>query len=89
MAQELSDMGAEVEREVALGDGDIIDMMVGGVGIEVKIKGQKRAIYRQCKRYCMHERVRELVLATSVATGFPQYINGKPIYVANLARAWL
>jgi hypothetical protein len=63
--------------------------MVGGVGMEVKIKGSKREMYRQCERYCLHERVSALILATNVATGMPATINGKPVFVALLSRGWL
>lgn len=60
MAEQLAGGSIAAEREVHLGDGDIIDFMVGGTGIEVKIKGSKRAIYRQCERYCGHARVTSL-----------------------------
>ena len=79
----------EHEREVRLAPGDIVDFMIGGVAIEVKIGGRKRSIYDQCERYCEHERVEALVLATSVAMGFPPEIKGKPCYVASLGRGWL
>lgn len=73
-------------REVELVKGDIIDFMVGPIGVEVKIKGQRRAIYRQCERYCEHACVGSLVLATNVAMGMPETINGKPVFVASLGR---
>lgn len=89
MAQWLSEHGVPVEREVRLGGSDIIDMMVGGLGIEVKIKGSARSIYRQCKRYCLHERVQGLLLATSVAMGMPAEISGRPVFLHSFGRAWL
>lgn len=78
-----------IEREFHLGDGDIIDFMVHNVGIEVKLKGSKRAIYRQLERYAEHEQVHALVFATNVAMGMPDEIGGKPIFVVNLGKAWL
>lgn len=81
--------GVAFEREVTLGDGDIIDFMIGNVGIEMKIKGQRLAIYRQCERYCAHDQVACIVLATNAAMGLPAEIKGKPAYLASLSRGWL
>jgi len=82
--------GIACRREVELGDGDQIDFMLpGGVGIEVKIKEGKRAIYRQCKRYCAHPQVTNLILVSGTATGFPGDIHGKPCYVVSLGAGWL
>lgn len=76
-------------REHHLGDRDIIDFLVEDVGLEIKIKGQRRAIYRQCERYCRHDTVQALVLATNAAMGMPATIAGKPVFVASLGRGWL
>lgn len=81
--------GIAAEREVNLGNGDIIDFMVGRVGIEVKIRGQRRAIYRQCVRYCEHAELDGLVLATNAAMGMPEILSGKPVLIANLGKAWI
>lgn len=78
------------KREHILDENNIIDfLMDNGVGIEVKIKGQKRAMYKQCERYAQFEDIKQLILLTSVSTGMPQEINNKPIHVLNLSRAWL
>ncbi len=89
MAMHFAALGIPAEREVALGGGDIVDFMVGGIAIEVKIKGGRRDILRQCQRYAAHAQVDALVLATNVAMGFPPELNGKPTAVLNLGRAWL
>lgn len=89
LALEFEKAGIAAEREVDLGDGDVIDFMIGGIGLEVKIKGQRRAIFRQCERYCGHDRVVTLVLATNAAMGLPAWIDGKPVHVASLARGWM
>jgi len=81
--------GFEAEREVVLSDADRIDILVGTVGIECKIKGQRRAIYHQVERYARHDRISALILATNVAMGMPPQLSGKPVLVLNLARAWL
>ncbi|WP_210387821.1 hypothetical protein [Mesorhizobium sp. L-8-10] len=88
--QEVLDQeGIEYAREHRLNQSDIIDFRCGPVGIEIKIKGGKRDIYNQIERYAKHDCLEELILVTNVATGFPPELNGKPVYVLNLARAWL
>lgn len=82
-------LGASCQREVNLADGDIIDFVVGRIGIELKIKGGKRAIYRQIKRYCLSERLDAVILLSAVAMGLPSQIEGKPVHVVSLGRAWL
>ena len=89
LAREFELAGIVAAREVDLGGGDMIDFMIGGIGLEVKIKGQRRAIYRQCERYCGHDRVVTLVLATNAAMGLPAWIGGKPVHIASLSRGWL
>ena len=86
----LIEAGIPTAREVRLSDEDIIDFVVDEtIGIEVKIKGSKMAIYRQMERYAQHASLSALILITNVPTGFPEEINGKPVYVVNLAKAWL
>lgn len=86
---ELTALGVPFERELDLGGGDVIDFMFGDVGMEVKIKGRRRTIYEQCVRYCKHDRVRELVLATNASMGMPAIVEGKPVSVIYIGRAWL
>lgn len=89
LAPHLDRVGVDIRREHDLGDGDIIDFLIDGVGLEIKIKGQRRAIFRQCERYCGHDALQALVLATNVAMGLPSTILGKPVFVASLGRGWL
>ncbi|MBS9476219.1 hypothetical protein [Ancylobacter radicis] len=89
MQEHLDGGGRAFTREHVLGPGDVVDFMVDGIAVEVKIKGQRRAIYRQCKRYAAHEAVEGLLLITNVAMGFPEDMEGKPTAVLNLGRAWL
>lgn len=79
----------DFEREVRLGTGDIVDFMVGDIAIEVKIKGARRAIFRQVERYCGYEAVGSIILATNVPMALPADINGKPTAIAHLGRGWL
>lgn len=89
MDEQLLAAGLPAEREVRLGPKDVIDFVVRDIGVEVKIKGARRAIYLQVERYAQHERLKTLVLATNVSMGFPSEINGKPVHLVNLGRAWL
>lgn len=76
-------------REVDLGDRNIVDFLIDGIGLEIKIGGSKRAIFAQCKRYCETGKLSSLILGTNVAIGFPPQIVGVPCYVASLGKAWL
>lgn len=89
IAAALTALDLEFRREVDLGDRNIIDFLVGGIGIEVKIAGSARAIHRQCVRYCETGRLSGLILATSKASGFAADIAGVPCFVLSLGRAWL
>lgn len=77
-----------IEREVPA-TGGIIDFMAGAIGIEVKLKGNARAIMRQVRRYAEDTRIAAIVLATSRPVGIEREINGKPVVEFNLGEAWL
>lgn len=81
--------GLNVEREYRLDEGSVVDFFVEGVGIEVKIGGRKKEIYRQCLRYCGFKEVKALVVVTSRTLGLPGELSGKPVYVLNLGISWL
>jgi len=87
--EELQRDGVIFKREFRLSPEDRIDFLIGRVGVEVKIKGGKLAIYRQVERYAQRDAVDALILVTNVAMGMPEEINGKPVHVFNLGRAWL
>lgn len=89
ISSSLTNAGIEHQREVRLTPTDIVDFMVGDIAIEVKLKGQRRAILKQCERYATHEAVQSLVLVTNAAMGFPPEIHGKPCYMMSLGKAWL
>lgn len=89
LAKVFADNGIEAKREVRLGVGDIIDFMIGDIGMEVKIKGGRRAIYHQCERYCRYPEVKQFILLTNVPMGFPPEIDGTSCFVISLARAWM
>lgn len=86
----LAEAGIAHEREVWLNDKDRIDFVAGDVGIEVKVKGySKMQIYRQMERYAKCDWLATLVLVTNVPMGMPPEIDGVPVYVVNLAKAWM
>ena len=90
ISEVLDQEGIAHRREVRLNDKDIIDFIFdGGIGMEVKIKGQKLAIYRQLKRYATSDQINQLILLTSVSMGTPGVIEGKPTSVLSLSKAHL
>lgn len=79
-----------IEREFNLDPFNHIDFLLDNrIGVEVKIKGAKREIFRQCERYCDFELIQIFILVTNLSMGFPEEINGKPCYVVKLGQAWL
>lgn len=81
--------GVKNQREVRLSDKDIIDFMVGDIGLEIKLGGQAKRIYRQMQRYCAHDKIKAIVLITNKSMGLPREIDSKPTYILNLGRAHL
>lgn len=78
------------EREVTLAPGDIVDFLVDGVALEVKLRNiGKRRIFKQLERYAGSERVRAIMLATNISMGLPEQIGGKDAYYVSLGQAWL
>lgn len=77
-------------REHVLGPGERVDFLVAGyIAVELKIKAQRRLIYRQMQRYALHDRVTSLILVTAAAIGMPPAIEGKPVFVVSLGHTAL
>ncbi len=78
-------------REFRLDNESILDFFLPtyGIGMEVKIKGRPRSILRQCERYAAFPCVKELIVISNKSMGFPEQINGKPVYFLKLSNAWL
>lgn len=89
VAEALRKSGIPVEREYRLDGKSRIDFFCDGVGIEAKIKGGAKDIYKQCERYCGFSAIHTFVLITNRAMGFPGEIKGKPCYVVSLGMSWL
>ncbi len=81
--------GEIFEREVVLGRGERIDFLVGGVGIEVKVKGTVEAAHMQLLRYAQHDRIEGLLLVSGTQRlgDIPHEIEGKPVRVVYIQRA--
>jgi hypothetical protein len=75
--------GLDVALEVRLGGCNRIDLLVGRIGIEVKVAGSWRDVLRQVERYARLEQLDAVVLVTSKAmhTRLPSEHHGKPIVV--------
>lgn len=65
VADVLAAAGATVYFEVRLTVGGRVDLMVGHVGVEVKIAGAPGEVERQCRRYLESPELYELVLVTA------------------------
>jgi len=77
------------EREYRFDNKNIVDFFVNGIAIEVKIKGVKKAVYKQCERYCEFNETKALILVTNLTMGFPEQLNGKDCYYYSLSKNWL
>lgn len=76
--------GIPFDREVAIGDGDIIDFVADeSIGVEVKMKGPLNAVARQLHRYAQSARVSRLILVTTRRRhlALPASFNGKTLHV--------
>lgn len=93
IAEVLTQRHVEFEREFDLrpyGGAGIVDFLVGGcVAVEVKLKGQRKSVYRQCRDYCKSDNVESLVLLSSLAMKLPEEIEGKSCFVVSLGSAYL
>ncbi len=88
--QVLKDNNIAHNREYQLKAGQRIDFLVdGSIGIEIKIKGSAKKIYRQCRDYCENDVIKEFIILTTRSMGFPKDLHGKPCYMIRAGRAWL
>ena len=76
-------------HEVNLGPRCRIDLMCGGVGIEIKRgKVEKARILQQLRKYADCEQVTALILVTEKTVPLPHTIHGKPVRLVCLNRLW-
>jgi len=89
IAKRLDEKGISYKKEFIFDKTSTIDFLIDDIGVEIKIKGAKKDIYKQCLRYSTYEQVKQILLVTNVAQGMPKTLNEKPVYILNLANAWL
>ena len=81
--------GLPWEHEVKLAPRCRIDLMCGGVGVEIKRGKVERArILEQLRKYAECEQVEGLILVTEKTVPVPHSINGKPVRLICLNRLW-
>lgn len=89
LALALTDSGLTVSREVILDGASRIDLLVEGIGIEVKVAGRGASVLKQLERYARFDAVEGLILVTSRRRTHGhmrslEAINGKPFRVVDL-----
>lgn len=94
----LLDRNGILYRREAQVSGGRIDFLIGyagrftdnpSVGLEVKIKGGKRSIFKQCAAYCGDPRISHLIVLTGISLGLPPEMAGKPVTIVTIGAAWL
>lgn len=87
----LSAAGLDPVREVRLSARDRIDVLVGTVGVEVKVArpgstASAEQVTAQLQRYAAHEQITELVLVTTTVRHkrVPAEVGGVPVRVVVL-----
>ena len=85
----LAAAGIPFAHEVKLGPRCRIDLMCGGVGIEIK-RGtvDKARLTNQLRRYADCEQIESLILVTEKTVALPRTIHGKPVRLVCLNRLW-
>lgn len=86
---ELTAAGVPFAHEVKLGPRCRIDLLCGGVGIEIK-RGllDKARLLNQLRRYAVCEQIESLILVTEKTVALPRTIGGKPVRLICLNRLW-
>lgn len=86
----LKSSGIVFDREFRLSAKDIVDFLIQGIAVELKLKNAKKMdVYKQLCRYAKSDQVTSIILASSTSMGLPQQIDGKDVYFVKLGDAWL
>lgn len=92
LAAALAESALSHAREAILDARNRIDFLVGAVGIEVKVAGNRHDVARQCNRYLRFDAVQGLVLVTCRVRHLGVLVTppeGKEFRVVTLAAAGL
>lgn len=73
------------EREVLLSKKDRPDFMLSGIAVECKVAGSAESHLRQIKRYMGHDSVRGCILVATRKYDIPNMVEGKPLWLSNVA----
>jgi len=85
----LDQAGVAYAHEVPLAPRCRIDLLCGGVGIEIKRgKPEPARVRAQLARYAACEQVESLILVTERTVALPRAIGGKPLRQLCLNRLW-
>lgn len=85
----LAAQGISVEHEVSLAPRCRIDLMCGGVGIEIKRgKPVRGRLMEQLRRYAACPQVKSLIVVAERSVDLPGAIAGKPVRAVCLNRLW-
>ena len=85
----LDDAGIPWAHEVPLAPRCRIDLMCGGVGIEIKRgKVEKARVLAQLQKYAACPQITGLILVTEKTIPLPHSIHGKPVRLICLNRLW-
>ena len=85
----LDTAGIPWTHEVKLAPRCRIDLMCGGVGIEIKRgKPDRASLLRQLQRYAACEDVDALILICERTAELPRTVCGKPVHLICLNRLW-
>lgn len=87
--QALDRAGLEPRHEVTIAPRCRIDIMCGGIGIEIKKSRPQPANLRaQLARYAACDTVEQLVVIAPRGVNLPKTIGGKPVTMVALDRLW-
>ena len=87
--QALAEAGIAAEHEVPLAPRCRIDLMVGGIGIEIKRgKPEHGKLLAQLTRYAQCPRVEGLIVVAERSVRVPQTLCSKPVRTVCLNRLW-
>lgn len=85
----LENAGLAPEHEMKLAPRCRIDVMCGGIGIEIKkSRPQPAVLCRQLERYAACERVEQLVVIAPRGVSLPRSMSGKRVTMVALERLW-
>ena len=89
LASWLTERGIACEHEVRLAPRCRIDVMCGGVGIEIKRgKPEKSRLMAQLTRYAACGQVEALIVVCERSVDLPRTVCGKPVKALCLNRLW-